>query len=574
MQLFEGLEQPVGKPWLMQGWFPEQASALSLRFVQTGGLGVLRLPAFPELNEVEGMLQGCKGAGLDLKGLRDRFREVVDSAKRQGAAFLAHGPSPCEGLRDALKNCTLPRFAFVKHLHEAEDCARNGADVLVVEGGADEKERIQKIHARTGLPLLVESHGDMAEAQALLALPGVKGLQLRSPKLFFAEVENQITQSSTYQALSKTPLDILGLGKKPLPALKLGSVTLDPPLIQGGMGIGISWEQLAGAVAKCGCAGIISAIGTGYHNLDKVETLQGRPLGAENLHDIDSLTRIIQEATRLSEGKGAVGVNILCAIQGYERMVRASVQAGARIIISGAGLPLSLPDYVGDADVALIPIVSSPRALAIICKTWQRKFNRLPDGVVLEGPESGGHQGFSFEQCADPAFTLEKLLPEVVLERDKWGSFPVIVAGGVWDREDIDRFMALGAGGVQMATRFIGTLECDADMAFKEVVLKANAEDIRLVKSPVGMPGRAVCGDLQENIVQGKAPKVCCISDCVSPCERGKGAQVAGYCIADRLADARQGLRETGLFFTGSNGWKLKELVSVRELVSEITQQF
>lgn len=574
MQLLEGLERPVSKPWLMQGWFPGQASTLSLHFVQAGGLGVLRLPAFPELSDVDRMLQGCKGAGLDIKGLRARFKEVVESAKRHGAAFLAHDSSPCEGLREALKNCTLPRFAFVKHVHEAENCAREGAHLLVVEGGADEKERIQEIHARTGLPLLVESHGDLNAAAALLALPGVQGLQLRSPRIFQSELENQITQSDAYQKLSKTPQDVLGLDQAPLPSLKLGSVTLERPLIQGGMGIGISWEHLAGAVAKCGCAGIISAIGTGYHDLEKVETRQDRPLGAENLHDIDSLTRIIHEAIRLSEGKGAVGVNILCAIQGYERMVRASVQAGARIIISGAGLPLSLPEYVGDADVALIPIVSSARALGIICKTWQRKFNRLPDGVVLEGPESGGHQGFSFEQCTDPAFTLEKLLPEVVLERDKWGSFPVIVAGGVWDRQDIDRFMALGASGVQMATRFIGTLECDADMAFKDIILKANSEDIRLVKSPVGMPGRAVRGDLQENIGKGQAPKVCCISDCVSPCERGKGAQVAGYCIADRLADARQGQSETGLFFTGSNGWKLKELVTVRELVSEITQQF
>ena len=185
-----------------------------------------------------------------------------------------------------------------------------------------------------------------------------------------------------------------------------------------------------------------------------------------------------------------MGVNILCAINEYERVVRESVEAGAQLIISGAGLPLSLPDYVGDRDVALVPIVSSARALKLICKTWERKFHRLPDAVVLEGPESGGHQGFSLEQCADPAFALDALLPSVLEERDQWGAFPVIAAGGVWDRADIDRLMAMGAGGVQMATRFIGTFECDAHAEFKEVILQSSRSTIALHGSPVGMPAR------------------------------------------------------------------------------------
>jgi len=179
-----------------------------------------------------------------------------------------------------------------------------------------------------------------------------------------------------------------------------------------------------------------------------------------------------------------------------------------------------------------------------------------------------------FDLAGAPVSAHEARSEAVIEERNKWGDFPVIVAGGVWDRADIDRFLALGAGGVQMATRFIGTLECDADPVFKEAILRAKQEDIRLVKSPVGMPGRAVVSGLQASIAEGSAPPIRCISDCVSPCAHGKGAQEAGYCIADRLEDARSGKKNTGLFFTGSNGWKLRDLLSVRELVAELTQDF
>lgn len=571
MDFFARLGLPASEPWLMQGWFPAQANGLASAFAASGSAGMLRMPAFPNRVEIEGLLASANGLGIDLKGLRDGFNEVVRAARVRGALFLAHGAKPCAALVEALSESDLPRFAFVKDLEEAKASFQAGAKALVVEHVRDMEGLLQKIIDETGLPVIAEWGADSHGLKNILQLKGVRGLQLRSPSLLEAE---ELSGVPAVKALAALPTEILGNDHPRLPQLKIRNITLEHPLIQGGMGIGVSWERLAGSVAKAGCAGIISAIGTGYHDLNQVKTCSDRPLGAENLHDTKALERIIREANRLSEGRGAVGVNILCAIQGYERMVRASVEAGAKLIISGAGLPLALPEYVGDADVALIPIVSSARALGIICKTWQRKYHRLPDAVVLEGPESGGHQGFTFEQCTDPDFALEKLLPEVVQERDKWGSFPVIVAGGVWDRSDIDRFMALGAGGVQMATRFIGTFECDADQAFKDIILRSAMQDIRLVKSPVGMPGRAVHGALEKNIIEGSAPKVCCISECVTPCERGKGAQVAGYCIADRLADARRGYSETGLHFTGSNGWKLRELVTVRELVGEVTQNF
>jgi nitronate monooxygenase len=555
----------------LQGWFPGQGLELAGALAQGGALGMLRVPAFPGEGELEAWIEKARGAGLDLKGLMDRFKEVVELARQRGVPFLAHGPDPAPELLESLQNCGIPRLAFVQSPEEAERTARDGANILVVEEGPNLPERLAEIHRRTGLPLLAETGRDLERAQTLLKIEGVAGLQLRSPALLHSGATAEIPG---FAKLASLPAQILGEGATPLPKLKIRNLEIPYPIVQGGMGIGVSWEGLAGAAARAGCVGIVSAIGTGNRFPEMVERRQGRPLGPENLNNAEALARILKEAIRRSEGKGAVGVNILCAIQGYERVVKASVAAGAQLIISGAGLPLSLPEYVGDADIALVPIVSSARALGLICKTWQRKFNRLPDAVVLEGPESGGHQGFSVEQCGDPAFALEALLGPVLAERDKWGDFPVIVAGGIWDRADIDRFLALGAGGVQMATRFIGTLECDAAPAFKEMVLRSKQGDIRLVKSPVGMPGRAVVSGLQTSIAAGNAPPICCISDCVSPCAHGQGAREVGYCIADRLEDARSGRKPTGLFFTGSNGWKLRELVNVRELVAELTQDY
>ncbi len=571
MNLFPKLDPAGAGPWLLQGWFPGQGPELAGAMAQGGALGMLRVPAFPGEGELEAWIEKARGAGLDLKGLMDRFKEVVELARQRGVPFLAHGPNPAPELLESLQNCGIPRLAFVQSPDEAERTARDGADVLVVEEGPDLPERLAEIHRRTGLPLLAEAGKDLGEAQTLLKIEGVAGLQLRSPALLHSGAAAEIPGFSN---LASLPAHVLGEGAAPLPSLKIRNLEVRYPIVQGGMGIGVSWEKLAGAAARAGCVGIVSAIGTGNRFPELVEHLQGRPYGPESLNNPEALARILKEAIRISEGRGAVGVNILCAIQGYEGAVRASVAAGARLIISGAGLPMSLPDYVGDADVALVPIVSSARALGLICKTWQRKFNRLPDAVVLEGPESGGHQGFSVEQCGDPAFAVEHLLGPVIEERNKWGDFPVIVAGGVWDRADIDRFLAMGAGGVQMATRFIGTLECDADPVFKEVILRAKREDIRLVKSPVGMPGRAVVTELQSSIEEGTAPPIRCISNCLTPCAHGKGARDVGYCIADCLEDARTGLKKTGLFFTGSNGWKLRELVNVRELVAELTQDF
>ncbi|NOY52404.1 MAG: nitronate monooxygenase [Deltaproteobacteria bacterium] len=358
-----------------------------------------------------------------------------------------------------------------------------------------------------------------------------------------------------------------------LPPLKIKNIEVPYPIIQGGMGVGISWDNLAGNVAKNGCIGIISGVCTGYRYPDFVETLKGRPLKPANLHHRESLIRIVKSAKEIAGGNGAVGVNILHCITEYGRVVKDAVDAGADLIITGAGIPLRLPEYAENPEIALVPIVSSARVLKIICKSWKHRYNRLPDAVVMEGPKSGGHQGYTLEQCRDPQYALEKILPEVLEEAAKWGEIPVIAAGGIWDRADIESFLRMGAAGVQMATRFIGTYECDASPGFKQVVLNAGKEDIALMKSPVGYPARGVISHLQKTIEEGTAPKIECISNCIVPCNHGEKSRKVGYCIADRLSDAVRGDQKTGLFFSGSNGWRVKELVHVKDLIEELTAE-
>ena len=266
-----------------------------------------------------------------------------------------------------------------------------------------------------------------------------------------------------------------------------------------------------------------------------------------------------------------LGCNILYAINDYGRVVRDACEAGINIIITGAGIPTNMPEFTKDyPDVALVPIVSSARALKLICKKWQR-YNKIPDAVIVEGPLSGGHQGFTYEQCEQEEYQLENIIGPVIQEAKNWGNIPVIAAGGIWNKKDIDKFLGFGCIGVQMATRFIGTFECDADAKFKNVLLNAKAEDIQLMKSPVGLPARGVMTNLQFSIENKTAPKVQCISNCVAPCNRGHEAKIVGYCIADRLGAAYQGDTETGLFFSGSNGYRIDKIISVKELIEKLT---
>ncbi len=354
--------------------------------------------------------------------------------------------------------------------------------------------------------------------------------------------------------------------------LKIGKYTLEYPIIQGGMGLGISWDKLAGTVSLEGGLGVISSVGTGYYENTHYskKNINSRPFEAENFYSKESLSAIIRNARKIC-GDKPLAVNILYAINEYDRVIKDACEAGADIIITGAGLPTNMPEFTAEhPDVALVPIVSSAKALKIICKRWTQRYNRLPDAIVVEGPLSGGHQGFTYEQCGQEEYQLENLIAPILEEIKVWGDFPLIAAGGIWDHNDIQKMMDLGASGVQMGTRFIGTHECDADQNFKDVLLNAKQEDIQLFKSPVGYPARGVRTNLIQMVEKREGPAIRCVSNCVSPCHRGQEAKAVGYCIADRLFDAYNGRVETGLFFTGANGYKLNEIISVKELMSKL----
>ncbi|QFR49704.1 nitronate monooxygenase [Sulfurimonas lithotrophica] len=357
-------------------------------------------------------------------------------------------------------------------------------------------------------------------------------------------------------------------------SLKIGKYEIQKPIVQGGMGVGISWDQLAGNVSKEGGLGVISAVGTGYYQNKEFskKLVSDRPLSEANFYSPEALHKIFKNARKIC-GDKPLACNILYAMNDYGRVVKDACEAGADIIITGAGLPTNMPEFTeGFPDVALVPIVSSPKALKIICRRWEKRYNRLPDAVIVEGPKSGGHQGFTYEQCKLPENQLENIVGPVVEEAATWGDIPVIAAGGVWDKNDIDLMLSLGAKAVQMGTRFIGTHECDAHDNLKQVLLNAKESDIELMKSPVGYPAQGIRTNLTELIEKREGPAIKCISNCVAPCNRGEEAKEVGFCIADRLSDAFLGNTETGLFFSGANGYKLNEIISVKELMDKLTK--
>ena len=356
-----------------------------------------------------------------------------------------------------------------------------------------------------------------------------------------------------------------------LNSLKIRNMVIDIPIFQGGMGLGVSWDQLAGTVSKEGGLGIISAAGTGYYKDQSFikKAISNRPYQTENLHNRKALFEIFKNARKIC-GDKPLGCNVLYATKNYGKIVKDACEAGANAIITGAGLPINLPEFTKEyPDVALIPLVSSVKALNVLCRRWKR-YNRLPDAIIVEGPLSGGHQGFTYEQCHDEQYKLENLIKPIKEESKKWGNIPLIAAGGIWDKNDIERMIKLGADGVQMGTRFMGTYECDIDDNFKELLINVDKNNIKLIKSPVGYPGRVIKSDLLKNIENNTAPKIKCISNCVAPCNQGEEAKKVGFCIADRLSDAHLGKKETGLFFIGTNGYKINEIISVKKLMQKL----
>jgi NAD(P)H-dependent flavin oxidoreductase YrpB (nitropropane dioxygenase family) len=345
--------------------------------------------------------------------------------------------------------------------------------------------------------------------------------------------------------------------------LVIGEKIAKLPIIQGGMGVGISLSGLAGAVARCGGVGVISSAQIGFLEED-FETNQKEA----------NLRALKKHILRAKEGvtNGLVGVNIMTAIKDFEEHVRAAVDAGADLIISGAGLPISLPKLVENAATKIAPIVSSAKAAHVILALWDKKFHKTADMVVIEGPKAGGHLGFSREELAmvetmDYDNEIQQIIGVVKEYEEKYGhSIPVIVAGGIFDRVDVEHALDLGADGVQVASRFVATPECDADEAYKQAYLQAKAEDVAIIQSPVGMPGRAVCNTFIQRI-QKEKEKITKCYQCLSHC---KPAEVP-YCITKALINAAKGNLEDGLIFCGANVGRIEEMKTVEALMQELT---
>lgn len=343
--------------------------------------------------------------------------------------------------------------------------------------------------------------------------------------------------------------------------LVIGDLTAKIPVMQGGMGVGVSLSGLAGAVAAAGGIGIISTAQIGYRD----KAFDRDPIGC-NLRAIRSE---IDQARKIADG-GVIGVNIMTATNRYEEYVRAAVEAGADLIVSGAGLPVNLPELTAGTETKLVPIVSSVKSAQVIMKYWLKKYDRLPDAVVIEGPLAGGHLGFSTEQLADiPALSFDEEVKRIILRVNETAGehhvqIPVIMAGGIYTREDMEHYIGLGASGVQMATRFVTTYECDADAAYKQSYIDAKKEDIVIVKSPVGMPGRAIQNAFIRRASQGQIPHGQCHA-CISKCNP---AQIP-YCITDALVNAVTGNVEQALLFCGANAYRAEKLEHVKDIMQE-----
>lgn len=347
-----------------------------------------------------------------------------------------------------------------------------------------------------------------------------------------------------------------------MPTLKIGNLEISPPIIQGGMGVRVSRANLAAAVANEGCAGVIASAGIGkYENF---------PRSASSEINSKALRYEIRKARSMTSG--VIGVNIMVVLSDYDTLARTTVDEKVDMIISGAGLPLSLPKYLNGNDIKLIPIVSSARAFRIICKKWKMNFDRIPDAVIVEGVKAGGHLGYHYQNVLDnTTSTLEHTLQEVLEIANTFNpKIPVIAAGGIFDGKDIAYFLRLGASGVQMATRFVCTDECDVHDNFKQAYINARAEDITIINSPVGLPGRVISNSFVEGIKQGRTVPFKCKYRCLRTCEPDK----VPYCIAEVLAKAAEGNLDESFAFAGSNAWRCNEIVPVRLLVNKLVEEY
>lgn len=347
-----------------------------------------------------------------------------------------------------------------------------------------------------------------------------------------------------------------------LKPLKIGDLEMKIPIIQGAMGIQVSTSALATAVADCGAAGTISSVGLAMGT--DLETQDFK------ISSRDGLRADIKKAKESTNG--VVGVNILVALNDYAEQARIAAEAGADFIASGAGLPLRLPEFTKGFKTKLIPIVSSAKAALVIMKAWKKRYDRLPDAFIVEGPKAGGHIGFAENEIlANKPNVLENAVKEVITAVKEFSSkfnvnIPVIAAGGIFDGKDIAKFIKLGADGVQIATRFVTTTECSASDKFKELYVNARESDLQIIKSPVGMPGRVIKTPFSDKISRGEREPFICKYQCLKTCNPA----TAPYCICQALYEAVSGNMDKAIAFAGSNVTKIKEIVSVKDLLNEL----
>ena len=355
-----------------------------------------------------------------------------------------------------------------------------------------------------------------------------------------------------------------------MPKLRIGDWQAEVPIIQGGMGVGISLSGLAAAVANAGGIGVIATAGIGQFEPDWYANSRDA--------DIRALRKEIRKAK--ANTSGIIGVNIMVALSDFGDLVQCAVDEGANMLFLGAGLPIRLPetlplDRLGQLHTKFVPIVSSDRAANIIFRSWAKQFSHIPDAVVVEGPLAGGHLGFKKEQIDDPDYALEKILPEVVAAVKPYAeqfhkNIPVIAAGGIYTGSDIRKFMQLGASGVQMGTRFVATHECDASMEFKQAYLKCKKEDIIIIHSPVGLPGRAIRNNFLDRVASGVKEIFKCPWKCLQSCD----FKNVPYCIGSALTNAKKGDLENGFAFCGANAYRVDKIVSVKELIESLIEEY
>ena len=352
----------------------------------------------------------------------------------------------------------------------------------------------------------------------------------------------------------------------PMKNLIIGHLKASLPIIQGGMGVGISLSGLSSAVANQGGIGVIAAAGIGMQEPDFHSNFNGS--------NIRALKDQIKKARELT--KGILGVNIMVALSNFTELVKAAIEEGIDIIFSGAGLPLNLPGLLnGSQKTKLVPIVSSGKAARILSQKWLQDFHYIPDAIVVEGPKAGGHLGFKQDHIDDDSFSLENIVTDVIrqvkpIEEMHGKSIPIIAAGGIYTGQDIFNIMQKGAAGVQMATRFVPTVECDASVEFKKCYIDAKKEDIGIIKSPVGMPGRAIINDFIKSSIAGKKKPFKCPYHCITTCDYKNSP----YCIALALLNAKKGLLKNGFAFAGENAYRSTSIVPVKELIDTLQKEY